>query len=61
MIGHQTHGAFGYTQEHILHRYTHRLWSWRDDFGAESYWAARLGAMVCAAGADAMWPTLTKV
>ena len=39
-IAHQVHGAIGFTKEHILHRFTLRLLSWRDDFGNESYWAA---------------------
>lgn len=58
-IAHQTHGAIGFTLEHVLQRFTRRLWSWRDDFGAESRWAAELGRMVAAAGADAFWPMLT--
>ncbi|MDP6353380.1 MAG: acyl-CoA dehydrogenase family protein [Alphaproteobacteria bacterium] len=58
-IAHQVHGAIGYTKEHILHRFTHRLWSWRDDFGPESVWATRLGESVAAAGADELWPTIT--
>ncbi|HYM36003.1 MAG TPA: acyl-CoA dehydrogenase family protein [Steroidobacteraceae bacterium] len=57
-IAHQVHGAIGFSQEHALHRYTQRLWSWRDDFGSESYWAAELGKMVAANGADALWPIL---
>ena len=61
MIAHQTHGAIGYTREHVLHRFTHRLWSWRDDFGAETYWAAELGRRFAAAGADRLWPTLTAI
>ena len=59
-IAHQVHGAIGFTAEHVLHRYTRRLLAWRDDFGSESVWAARLGAMVAAAGADALWPTMTS-
>ena len=55
-IAHQAHGAIGFTAEHILHRYTTRLWSWRDDFGSESAWAVRLGEMVAAHGADELWP-----
>ena len=58
-MAHQVHGAIGFTQEHVLHRYTQRLLAWRDDFGSESRWAARLGSMVAAAGADALWPTMT--
>ena len=51
-IAHQVHGAIGYTLEHILHRYTLRALSWRDDFGHESYWAVELGKRVAARGAD---------
>ena len=58
-IAHQTHGAIGFTNEHILHRYTMRLWSWRDQFGSESHWAVRLGEHVAAAGADELWPMVT--
>ncbi len=58
-IAHQVHGAIGFTIEHVLHRYSHRLWSWRDDFGDESYWAVRLGEEIAAKGADALWPTIT--
>jgi acyl-CoA dehydrogenase len=57
-IAHQVHGAIGFSREHVLHRYTHRLWAWRDDFGSESYWALRLGQLVAVNGADALWPML---
>jgi acyl-CoA dehydrogenase len=57
-IAHQVHGAIGFSQEHVLHRYTQRLWAWRDDFGSESYWALRLGQLVARNGADALWPML---
>ena len=57
-IAHQVHGAIGFSAEHALHRFTQRLWAWRDDFGAESAWAARLGTLVAAKGADALWPML---
>jgi acyl-CoA dehydrogenase len=59
-IAHQVHGAIGWTAEHILQRYTRRMWGWRDDFGTESHWAAMLGDMVTAAGADALWPMLAE-
>jgi acyl-CoA dehydrogenase len=58
-IAHQVLGAIGFTQEHTLHRFTRRLWAWRDDFGNESYWAARLGALVAAKGPDGLWPMLS--
>jgi len=55
-IAHQIHGAIGFSQEHALHRYTQRLWAWRDDFGSESAWAVRLGRAVATKGADGLWP-----
>jgi len=57
-IAHQVHGALGFSAEHALHRYTQRLWAWREDFGSESAWAARLGRSLAARGADALWPLL---
>ena len=57
-IAHQVHGAIGFTKEHVLHRFTLRLLSWRDDFGTESHWAAELGNLVAARGADQFWPML---
>jgi len=57
-IAHQVHGAIGFSAEHALHRFTQRLWAWRDDFGAESAWALELGRRVAANGADALWPML---
>ena len=58
-IAHQMHGAIGFTQEHRLHYSTRRLWSWRDEFGNEAYWARRLGGAVAAAGADHLWYGIT--
>ncbi len=60
-IAHQVHGAMGYTREHNLHYSTRRLWSWRDEFGNESYWQTRLGRAVAAQGADALWPMLSRL
>jgi alkylation response protein AidB-like acyl-CoA dehydrogenase len=57
-IAHQVLGAIGFTREHTLHRFTQRLWAWRDDFGNESQWAVKLGNRVAANGADALWPML---
>jgi acyl-CoA dehydrogenase len=58
-IGHQVHGAIGFTKEYPLQLSTRRLWSWRDEFGGDTEWAAKVGAYVCAGGADALWSTLT--
>jgi acyl-CoA dehydrogenase len=57
-IAHQVLGAIGFTREHVLHRFTQRLWAWRDDFGNESQWAVKLGNLVAAKGSDALWPML---
>jgi alkylation response protein AidB-like acyl-CoA dehydrogenase len=59
-IAHQVHGAMGFTYEHTLHHSTRRLWGWREEFGNETLWAERLGRMVAAAGADALWPFVTR-
>jgi len=59
-IAHQVFGAIGFTQEHVLHRFTLRMLSWRDDFGNESYWAAELGRRVAARGADEFWPLVAS-
>ena len=55
---HRTPGAraLGYSREHVLHRFTHRLWAWRDEYGDESEWALRLGEHFARLGADGMWP-----
>jgi len=60
-IAHQVHGAMGYTREHNLHYSTRRLWSWRDEFGNETCWQIRLGRVVAAQGADALWPMLSRL
>jgi acyl-CoA dehydrogenase len=57
-LAHQVHGAIGVTREHPLHASTRRLWSWRDEYGAQGDGERRLGRMVLAAGADALWPTI---
>ena len=59
-IAHQVHGAMGFTYEHSLHHATRRLWSWREEFGNEAVWAARLGRMVAERGADGLWPFITQ-
>jgi acyl-CoA dehydrogenase len=58
-IAHQVHGAIGFTQEYALQLATRRMWSWREEFGADPEWAAVLGAYVCARGPELLWPTLT--
>jgi acyl-CoA dehydrogenase len=58
-IAHQVHGAIGFTKEYALQLSTRRLWSWREEFGADVEWAAKVGAYICAKGADQLWPVLT--
>lgn len=59
-ITHQVHGAIGFTQEHRLHYFTKRLWSWRDEFGDETRWSDWLGTQALAAEADGYWHFLTQ-
>jgi acyl-CoA dehydrogenase len=59
-IAHQVHGAIGFTNEHVLHRFTLRLLSWRDDFGDECHWALQLGNMMAARGAEEFWPLVAS-
>ena len=55
-IGHQLHGAIGFTREHALHRFTTALWAWRDEFGTQRYWTLALGKRALSAGRDGYWP-----
>jgi len=57
-IAHQAMGAIGWTQEHVLQRYTRRIWGWRDDFGTEADWAVRLGSHVAGHGGEHLWRML---
>jgi alkylation response protein AidB-like acyl-CoA dehydrogenase len=58
-LAHQVHGAIGFAREHALHLFTRRLWSWRDEFGNEAFWARRVGALAQEAGPDGYWPLVT--
>ncbi len=58
-VAHQVHAAMGFTDEHPLHLFTRRLWSWRDACGAERVWARRIGEAALARGGAALWPDLT--
>jgi acyl-CoA dehydrogenase len=55
-LAHQIHGAIGLSYEYVLHHHSRRVWSWRDEFGSEVEWAARIGRELCKAGADALGP-----
>ena len=58
-IAHQVHGTIGFTHEHQLHRWTTRLWDWRDQFGTESAWSEALGDLIARAGGDRLWEVVT--
>ena len=58
-IAHQVHGAIGFTYEHTLHFATRRLWSWRNEFGNDAYWARALGAAVIRSGGERFWADMT--
>lgn len=60
-IATQMHGAIGFTREHRLHLFTTALWTWRDEFGGQVYWAKRLGQAALAAGKDGYWPMVTAL
>ncbi|MGE2833115.1 acyl-CoA dehydrogenase family protein [Mycobacterium sp. SMC-4] len=53
---HQSHGAIGFTQEHVLGALTTRLWAWRDEYGNERYWHQCLGEL---ARGQNLWQLIT--
>ena len=57
---HQAHGAMGVTREYPLHHLSRRLWSWRHEYLTGASWKRQLGAQVSAAGADDLFPLLTR-
>jgi len=59
-IAHQLHAAMGVTREHPLHLSTRRLWSWRDEFGTQRFWSARLGRRLVEGGPDELWRWVTE-
>lgn len=60
-LGHQLHGAMGFTAEYPLQFATRRLWSWRAEFGTAAEWAGMLGARALARGGDRLWQDITTV
>lgn len=58
-ISHQLHGAMGVTHEHVLHQSTRRLLGWRDEHGAEAWWARELVDTFRRQGVQGAWTGLT--
>jgi acyl-CoA dehydrogenase len=59
-IAHQLHGAMGVSREHVLHRFTRRLWAWRDEYGNEAHWSLWLGRQIARSGVGELWPLITE-
>jgi len=58
-IAHQVFGAIGFTEEHELHRFTKRLWSWRDECGNEAFWSRLLGERILSGDSrQSFWRTV---
>ena len=58
-IVHQVFGAIGFTEEHELHNFTKRLWSWRDECGNEAFWSLALGEHILDCGTDeTLWRSI---
>ncbi|EKN66978.1 acyl-CoA dehydrogenase domain-containing protein [Neobacillus bataviensis LMG 21833] len=60
-IAHQVLAAIGFTYEHTLHHSTRRLWSWREDYGNETVWEAKLTNELLKLEKDELWPFITGV
>ncbi len=58
-VGHQVHGAIGFTREYALNHRTRCLIVWRDQYGSVLYWKARLGRMFIGVDRDGLWPEIT--
>jgi acyl-CoA dehydrogenase len=58
-IGHQVHGAIGFSREYALNFRTRRLMAWRDDYGSIAYWTERVGERFLGLTRDAVWPLVT--
>ena len=59
-IAHAVHGAIGFTHEHSLHFTTRRLWSWRNEFGSQTFWAQNIGLSICKKRGTDLWSTLVS-
>ncbi len=43
----------------LLHVWTRRLWSWREEFGTEAQWARLAGRALISGGDAGFWPMMT--
>jgi acyl-CoA dehydrogenase len=58
-VGHQVHGAIGFTREYALNYRTRNLITWRDQYGSVLEWKAELGRMFIGVSRDELWPSIT--
>jgi acyl-CoA dehydrogenase len=58
-VGHQVHGAIGFTREYGLNYRTRNLIAWRDQYGSVLEWKAALGRMFIGVSRDQLWPAIT--
>lgn len=56
---HQTMGAIGFTEEHVLHFYSKALWCSRDNWGSETECETEIGRIARNAGSAGLWSLLT--
>jgi acyl-CoA dehydrogenase len=60
-IAHQLHGAIGFTEEHALHPLSRCASAWRDEFGRQGHWAGIVADAAFGAGANGLWPMVTRI
>lgn len=58
-IGHQVHGAIGFSREYALNHRTRRLMAWRDDYGSVLEWRRTLASEFVAYSGDTFWPAVS--
>lgn len=58
-IGHQVHGALGFSREYALNHRTRRLIAWRDDYGSVLEWRRVLAADFIGCSRDTFWPAVS--
>jgi acyl-CoA dehydrogenase len=58
-IAHQLHGAIGTTEEYPLHRFTQRLWAWRDFDRTSRDWATMVGRDALRGGQQSIWAAMS--
>lgn len=58
-VGHQVHGAIGFTREYPLNYRTRNLIAWRDEYGSVLEWKAALARMFIGSSREGLWPAIT--